>query len=131
MNGPVPSAVTQNVAVAPGHNTRFVGPVAVVIARTATVKEQVFVLAESSEAAHITVLVPSGKSAPEGGVQLIVGVLSQASVAVVVNSTAAELELVQATRLVGQETVGAMVSCTVSTTTALLVVPATLVTVTS
>ena len=83
---------------------------------TVTVKLQVvLMLPLASVALQDTVVTPCGKVEPDGGVQLLLGFGSQASLAVGLKVTTAPAGLVQVVvMLAGQLTVGAAVSDTVT-----------------
>ncbi len=82
---------------------------------TVTVKEQVAVLPEASVAVQVTVVVPTGKQSPDGGVQLTV-TPGQLSVAVAVKVSTAQHKpgSLVSVMLAGQVTVGGSVSLTVT-----------------
>ena len=85
----------------------------------------VLALLLASTARQVTVLTPSGKNEPEGGVQAAVTFGEQLSVAPTEKNTCAPLALLQATVLfVGQMMAGFSVSFTVTVKLRLLLLPA-------
>src|SRR5687767_1519073 len=67
-------------------------------------------LPQSSMATHCTSLVPTGKQVPEGGLQIMVTLVSQSSRASARNSTRSQSKQVLTTMLVGQRISGGVVS---------------------
>jgi chitodextrinase len=91
--------------------------VGAVVSRTVTVKAQLleFGGAAWSAAVQFTVVVPIAKVDPEAGEQLVVGLASQASLAVAEKEPAAPAPLAASrVRFAGQVTAGAVVSRTVT-----------------
>ena len=87
--------------------------------------EPVAVLPRSSEAVHVTVVVPIGNVEPEAGVHVTEREPSTRSVAVAVNETTLPAELVASNViLAGNVRVGAVVSLTVMVNDAVPVLPA-------
>ena len=85
------------------------------VSRTVTVKVQVLVFSAASYAVTVTVVVPMGKTEPEAGEAVTVGLASTTSVALTVKSTTLPAELVASTvMLVEHVTTGAVVSRTVT-----------------
>jgi hypothetical protein len=77
---------------------------------TVTVNVQVLRLVQLSVAMQVTVVLPNGKALPEGGVQTIPTLASQASVALTSKFTILEVSQVQTVMFVGQFTTGGVVS---------------------
>src|SRR5690606_18404433 len=86
------------------------------VQRTVTSKMQVASFPDASVAAHLTIVVPMGKSEPEGGSQTIVGLGSTASVALTTNSTVAPSSLSHLTRRLCGQTISGGVTSPVLTT---------------
>src|SRR2546430_601007 len=81
---------------------------------TTTWNVQVFVLPWWSEAATVTVFVPTGKVEPDAGSDVTTGLASAASVAERLNVAVALVPLQTIVRFVGQSMLGAVVSLTVT-----------------
>src|SRR5436190_16620824 len=80
-------------------------------ATTMTRKVQLAPLPQSSSARQVTVFVPTGKVLPDGGTQVMVGVVSILSVAVAAKVTTAPAALVACTVMfVGHVIAGGVVS---------------------
>ena len=80
---------------------------------TVTIKWQVAELVHASVAEQLTVVLPTGKTAPEAGLQVTVGVDEQVSLAVTVKLTAVPpLFVVTTLMFVEQTIVGGVVSTT-------------------
>jgi hypothetical protein len=92
--------------------------------RTVTEKLQVALLPESSVAVHVTVVMPTGKVLPLGGLHVTVGLGSQLSVALALKVTTAPLPPVQSvTMSAGHVTVGGVSSLTVKVTVQVALLP--------
>ena len=92
------------------------------VSRTVTVNVQVLVFKAVSYAVTVTVVTPIGKTEPEAGEAVTVGLGSTESVALTVKSTTLPAELVASTvMLVEHVTAGAVVSRTVTVKVQMLV----------
>src|SRR5436190_3074804 len=99
--------------------------ICVVASLTVTAKLPLARLPDASVAVQVTVVVPIGKVALDAGVQATVGAGSTASVAAAANDTTAPPgEVASTANDVGKESVGAVVSATVTTKLALALFPA-------
>ena len=98
--------------------------VGAVVSCTVTSKDPLLVLPWASVAEHVTVVSPSGNASPEVASQSGVTEPSTASLALAPNVTAAPVDPVASTVMSpGSVSVGAVVSCTVTSNDPLLVLP--------
>ena len=116
MNGAVPETTGAKLALSPGHFVKLTSGWTLTACFTVTVKVQVLLLLEASVATLVTVVVPTGKVEPDGGVETTV-TLPQLSVAVTKKVTLLLLHWpVSADKIKepGQLTIGASLSPTVT-----------------
>ena len=107
MNGAVPETTGAKFALSPGHFVKLTSGWTLTACFTVTVKVQVLLLLEASVATLVTVVVPTGKVEPDGGVETTV-TLPQLSVALTKKVTLLRLHCPASAAklmLVGQRTI--------------------------